>query len=777
MSTQTRLDGITSPPLSGYLAALGVLRAVATQLDPSVTGWWDTDTFVLDGIDRASLVDFLDQRWSPTPVFSPWNKEGDPALTASTKKNIDAILGADDARLDCYRAVIGRFESLRDTSGWESMDKPSRLAFWRANVPDAGLAWLDAAFVLGAGDAPSFPPLLLSGGNDGRFEFSRTLHREIDRIFVNPKASKDRCGWLRSLLFDEPGPALVNESIGLYDGSASGTPNSSPSGSGPAATNPWAIVLAFEGLLALAGSTSSRLGASRARSVSAPFMVRISATGDTSTDLEDSKGELWAPLWERPTSWPEIRRFLGEGRLDWSGSQARNSVDAGRAVGSLGAERGVAAFDRYAISQRNGLSYVASPNGRVAARRVSGIDLLQAIDGWVGRARRFAGRSSGIDAAVRRLDRSIDNVVASNGTARSYANVLTSLAALERSVANSTAARTDVSPFPMSHRGEPVLPAGSWARVLLNTSDVAAQNEVTAALGLASLRDLVATAKHAERLPVVEDGEQRSDTAGAASSQAEAGSPTNNVYWSMAAALRGLHQTGNRLDWAESSDHRFVDALAAQRAGDYITLEVLKRRLRKAAAASPDTANDHRAAFSTGRWVPLHIVAGIMNGSVRFDTVLTLARAFALLGGWSSLTRAMVDPMQDHAPAATPAAAVSPWFAAVRLCLCNEHDETKLRGLVRPDTGVPFIPPGPDRSWGNLLGAGRFTAIGDEASTKLRRAGLVPPRHLVPPTDAAPGALAAALLLELGNNDIRQLAQSYSAKRPSSTTPLGREDQ
>ena len=66
------LKGLQPQPLSGYLAALGVLRICASA-QSGVLGAFARDGFTLEGIDQDELLSLLLDTWVPPPVLSPWN--------------------------------------------------------------------------------------------------------------------------------------------------------------------------------------------------------------------------------------------------------------------------------------------------------------------------------------------------------------------------------------------------------------------------------------------------------------------------------------------------------------------------------------------------------------------------------------------------------------------------------------------------------------------------------------------------------------------------------
>jgi len=82
------LSGCAPAPLGHYLKALGILRLVAEQADPTARGWWEGGLFRLMTMpSQEDLEAFFLERYEPTPLASPWNRgsgyfyENDPGLT------------------------------------------------------------------------------------------------------------------------------------------------------------------------------------------------------------------------------------------------------------------------------------------------------------------------------------------------------------------------------------------------------------------------------------------------------------------------------------------------------------------------------------------------------------------------------------------------------------------------------------------------------------------------------------------------------------------------
>ncbi|MGH8498124.1 MAG: hypothetical protein ACRERV_04855 [Methylococcales bacterium] len=64
MKHEISLHGCAPTPLAHYLKALGILRLVAEQNDPDITGFWKNESFVLKTSLDESLVRIADWRAS-----------------------------------------------------------------------------------------------------------------------------------------------------------------------------------------------------------------------------------------------------------------------------------------------------------------------------------------------------------------------------------------------------------------------------------------------------------------------------------------------------------------------------------------------------------------------------------------------------------------------------------------------------------------------------------------------------------------------------------------
>ncbi|MBL0002888.1 MAG: hypothetical protein IPP00_02460 [Actinomycetales bacterium] len=93
----------------------------------------------------------------------------------SQREFVERLMESEGSRPAAYRStistsrdVVARGEAAR--SPWE---KARLIQELRNYVPDDALAWFDASVVLTVDDA-AFPPILGTGGNDGRLDYSST---------------------------------------------------------------------------------------------------------------------------------------------------------------------------------------------------------------------------------------------------------------------------------------------------------------------------------------------------------------------------------------------------------------------------------------------------------------------------------------------------------------------------------------------------------------------------------------------------------------------------
>jgi CRISPR-associated protein Csx17 len=369
------LSGCTPEPLMSYLKALGVFRLIAEQADTSARGFWRGGVFVLEtSLDLGALKKFFLAQYKPTPVLAPWN--GGSGFYGGGSEPLNAIYNSTNPALALYRDTILAVRQFIPSQKPKDDAKESLLIHCRAALSDEVLAWLDTCFVLGE-DGAGFFPLLGTGGNDGRLEFTNNFMQRLAEVLSFTSAdthTASSIGWLESALFDnDPNlTAYENAAIGQFNpggiGGANGVQGSFEANS---RVNPWDYVLMIEGAIMFAGSVARRLGTNTTERAVFPFTVSSVAVGYGSATASEettdgSRAELWLPLWDKQAGFAEVRQLFAEGRAQMNRRQAKNSVEFALAINLLGVSRGVTAFTRYGFLKRNGLAFLASPIGRVA---------------------------------------------------------------------------------------------------------------------------------------------------------------------------------------------------------------------------------------------------------------------------------------------------------------------------------------------------------------------------------------------------------------------------
>ncbi len=202
----------------------------------------------------------------------------------------------------------------------------------------------------------SFNPLLGSGGNAGRREFSKGWNTAVGALApANRKRGGvpdaiGRLAELRALLTGEPTSWTLDLNAASWFSEANKLYNSGQRPFRDGAISPWAMALACEGLVCFAGGASRRLGA-RARAAGAfPFVVQAAApttTGEAGRDL----GEVWAPIWNRPMTVPEVTALFSRGRAEIGGRGALTPSAFAVAIMRRGVDAGITEFRRFALGR------------------------------------------------------------------------------------------------------------------------------------------------------------------------------------------------------------------------------------------------------------------------------------------------------------------------------------------------------------------------------------------------------------------------------------------
>lgn len=454
------LEGCTATPLAGYLKALGVLRLLSVK-HPETRGAWRGDRFVLTTpLDREGIEQFFVSDYAPTPIMAPWNG-GSGFYEKDNKDALMRIAQSGDQRLRDYRACIAIAEAAlakydRSASPKDE-DKVRLLTAIRSQLPDAALGWFDAAVLL-AGESPQYPPLLGTGGNDGRLDFTNNfMQRVLDVLPMNNSAEEQASrDWLQTALFAKPAPGLVRNSIGQFSPGQAGGPNAEVGFDADAAINPWDFVLMIEGALLFAAAAVRRNADDPPGVLSYPFTVRTVGAGAGSLgegDAENARGELWLPMWRQRATHEEVRALMSEGRVALGRKPAKDALDFVRAVQHLGGYRGLRSFQRYGLLMRSGKAYLATPLARVEISATPLSPWLDELDGngWLERFRRFtndANTATRFKTLRKRLEDRLFALAGKTPSKPEAQALLILLGEIQSALAVSNKAREAVRPLP-----------------------------------------------------------------------------------------------------------------------------------------------------------------------------------------------------------------------------------------------------------------------------------------------------------------------------------------
>jgi CRISPR-associated protein Csx17 len=472
------LTGCTSEPLINYLKALGILRLVNEQAEASARASWHDGVFFLrSNLDEIGLEDFFCTSYKPTPIIVPWSgndffniaplaQQAVFKKTPSGSTVLSAFLNTTAKRLEKYRETIRVAQkslgkaAIRTKEEMKGRAKSLFLSQLRSSVCSESVAWIDAAAVIRE-QKPTFSLLLGSGGgNDGNIHFSdnfmQNLWEMLPEFNLQRAPSKGNGSHtassgelLRHALFGFATSAMVvDRTSSLFDSGAVGGPNAGQGFERPSISNPWNFILALEGVICFAGALSRRAQPESSSTPSFPFQVQASATGaNTLVGKEQAGKEIWLPLWRRPAGFEEVRLLLSEGRTEIGRRCAATGVGVARAVASLGVDRGITAFRRYAIvkGRVGGENYVtASSLGEFPVTFHRHVDLLREIDPWLRSLRHAVSDQTPprFSFALRRIERAIFDYCRYGGSAFFQA-ILVALGRAEAHLATGESFRTN----------------------------------------------------------------------------------------------------------------------------------------------------------------------------------------------------------------------------------------------------------------------------------------------------------------------------------------------
>lgn len=733
-----RLEGCRTTPLASYLKALGVLRIVSEQADHEARGWWSGSTFHLDSqLDAAGVKEFFLREYRPTPVLGPWNGgSGFYPKDALGIRTLAAIAEGGTERLREVRDAIAFARTLVKQMGYtqrpEKEEKARFVTELRSTARGGFLKWIDAAIALGTDDL-HFPPLLGSGGNDGRLDF--TVNFLLNQSIVIDPASgaptDEGEPLLSAALFAKSIPGLKGNAIGQFAPGGAGGPNASSGFDGSPKMNPWDFLLMIEGAILFASSAVRRLEASGTSVLAYPFTVRptgAGAIGTAPSDGKSARAEMWLPVWNSPCRLSELERVFQEGRLVVGDRSARDGLDVARAVAGLGVDRGIDALERYAFMQRSGNAYLATPLGQVRVRRRPEADLIGDLEagGWL---RRFRGLASGKNAPARlssigrQLEDTLFDLARSDHPQTAALKVLVTLGECQAYLTSSPASQEACRPVPAL--------TPTWAALADDGSP-----EFAVATALADLHG---------RGPPIRDA-----------SDPEGGSRAGPFVLRTAEYISPVTHKRRGWEWTEGKGHRVVWSDGSILAN---IARMAQRRLLDA-----DELGLVEAPFKATMGLPISIAVRWIEAPNWDQRIATLVRGLALVAG-AKPKRRWESAVGVPFPAAFPL--LKPYFTPA--AMLNEA-----LGAARNSEGEAWaaVGPPPAHRIVRLLSADRAGDAVAMAHRELRARGMPVPRTR-PSCDSFDGRrLLAALVLPLYQKHLGFALSRYFRSGPMRPTSL-----
>ena len=421
------LQGCCAEPLGSYLKGLAVLRLVSEQSDDEARLRWDGACFQLESkLDDETVLDFFMNQYRPTPILAPWNG-GSGFYKKDRKIGLEAISASNDERFADYRRAIeiaSNIPEVAQAKGESKNDEDERraavLRACRNMLPDVSIDWLDAAIGLSADGKRAFAPILGTGGNEGRLDYTNNFMENIATLLVAPTKKTPVRALLANALFNRDATAFEPASAGQYDpGRAGGFNQGAGVETKDIPSNPWNLVLALEGSVAWAAGLYRRQGVSYRSFLCSPFTVRASPVGYSSAGSKDeqtARAEIWAPLWRRPVRYAELKVLLREGRASVEAKPAQTGLEFAQAAAMLGVDRGIDRFMRYDLLKRRGDSYIALPAGQFRVKHRRDADLIRELAPILDSADRVLTRPPAAYESLRRqVDQAMFNALLRGG--------------------------------------------------------------------------------------------------------------------------------------------------------------------------------------------------------------------------------------------------------------------------------------------------------------------------------------------------------------------------
>jgi CRISPR-associated protein Csx17 len=370
--------GIRPDCLGNYLAGLGLIAAVS-QKWPAIRGCWRNGNFVLihESMERTNVENFLLNDWRPSPYERWWEKAYDEDKKSSKSKN--------------HVEAISSLRAHREITNLRSLDA----TVITTNRPIINPIFGNLAGKLGAKrDFSKVQVACLQFLNIVRGKELLLVGIAKDLASTLKEINKDTNklslirGWLGFTLYAEGCYCIPPiGSAGTWFVQANKTFNSGQDWYREGEISPWSFVLALEGAMLLAGSTSRRLSAKARPYAVFPFITEAPAPASEG-EIGLTKAEFWAPLWEQPATLAEVRALLERGLARIGQRAAKSPHEFALAAMAAGVDAGVSTFVRFSLRQTTSSQvYEAIPREKVNVSKVESQEskLIEPLLSWIDR--------------------------------------------------------------------------------------------------------------------------------------------------------------------------------------------------------------------------------------------------------------------------------------------------------------------------------------------------------------------------------------------------------
>lgn len=510
------LAGCVPEPLSNYLKALGVLRAIDEQLDPSATGYWqESQYYIQSRVSQERLVQFFLRDYQPSPACSPWN--GNSGFWSSktrdkTNRVVQRILTSAPPRWSVLRSVYeDAAEIVRQTGRNKQPDDKEKVELiqqlQRTITNPQWQQWLAATIVLreqtkGKGARVRIeqkldcPRLLGTGGNISTSDLGACFALAIEELWDIDTGeplplAEER---IRASLFAEHYSGILADG-GLVQYHPSSdfylepqfqkSADYTPAGGGSTAScNPVDMIFLVEGLLCFSGLCVRQLESEENPISEYSLAVTLNTSLNSSSASDEIRGsaveEVWLPLWSQPLTSSGLREDLFNlGRNRLPGQPVVDTLDFAAIASRWGIDRGIDRFIRYCFLPRKGQGNFAVSLGQYTPTTESLADLVAELRPYRSQMRRFCCGSKStphLEALFVQFEQSLFNLTTASG---SVLKTLTLIGELEAAISHSGALQYEYLPPPCPTLSE------QWTNAALQEENSA---ETRLALSLVSLR-------------------------------------------------------------------------------------------------------------------------------------------------------------------------------------------------------------------------------------------------------------------------------------------------